>query len=148
MSIMKIDQGSLFPSLVPLWENFFNKDLMEKAGWGSVSSIPAINIQETSTAFEASLAAPGLQRDDFIIEVDNNVLTISSKKEEKHEEYDKAKKYTRREFKYHAFSRSFTLPEAVDADKITASYQDGILAIHLPKKESTKAKPTKRIMIK
>jgi HSP20 family protein len=122
---------------------------MEKAGWGGVSSVPAVNIQETPTAFEASLEAPGLQRDDFIIEVDNSVLTISSKKEEKHEEYDKKEKqYTRREFKYHAFSRSFTLPEAVDADKITASYQDGILAIHLPKKESTKAQLAKRIMIK
>jgi HSP20 family protein len=107
-----------------------------------------VNIQETPTAVEASLAAPGLQRDDFVIEVDNSVLTISSKKEEKHEAYDKEKKYTRREFKYHAFSRSFTLPETGDADKITASYQDGILAIHLPKKESTKAQPAKRIMIK
>jgi HSP20 family protein len=148
MSLMKIDQESLFPSLAPLWENFFGRDLMEKAGWGSVSSVPAVNIEETPKAFEASLAAPGLQRDDFVIELGNGVLTVSSKKEEKHEEHDKKGKYTRREFKYHAFSRSFTLPEAVDADKITASYRDGILSIYLPKKETEKDQPVKQIMVK
>jgi len=149
MALMNIDQESLFPSFVPLWENFLGRDLMEKAGWGGMSSsIPAVNIEETPRAFEASLAAPGLQRDDFSIKVDHGVLTVSSQKEEQHEEHDKARKYTRREFKYHAFSRSFTLPEAVDADKITASYQDGILSIHLPKKELTKEQPVKQIMIK
>lgn len=89
-----------------------------------------------------------MQRDDFAIEVDNGVLPVSSKKEEKNEAHDKERKYTRREFRYHAFSRSFTLPEAVDADKITASYKDDILSIHLPKKEPTKESPVKQIMSK
>lgn len=148
MSLMKIDQEGLLPNLAPLWENFFGRDFMDRTGWGSMYSVPAVNIEETPEAYEASLAAPGLQRNDFAIEVDNSVLTISSKKKEKHEAHDKESKYTRREFSYHAFSRSFTLPEAVDADKITASYKDGILSIHLPKKESTMEQPVKQIMIK
>jgi HSP20 family protein len=85
---------------------------------------------------------------DFSVEVDNSVLNVSSKKEAQLEKHDKEKKYTRRKFQYHVFSRPFTLPEAADADKITANDQAGILAIHLPKKESTKAQPAKRIMIK
>jgi HSP20 family protein len=76
------------------------------------------------------------------------VLTISSKKGGKHEVHDRGSKYTRREFGYHAFSKSFTLPEAVNADEITANYRDGVLSIHLPKKESTKEQPVKQIMIK
>ena len=148
MSLMKIDQESIFPSLAPLWEDFFGKDIMERAGWRSTSSIPAVNIEEKPHAFEVTVAAPGLQRDDFVIELDNGVLTLSSKKEEKHEEQDKKGKYTRREFRYHAFSRSFTLPKVVDADKIEASYTDGILSVHLPKKEPEKEQPVKQITIK
>jgi len=122
---------------------------MERAGWRSASSVPAVNIEETPQAFTVTLAAPGVQRDDFAIEIDNGILTVSSKKEQKHEEHDKEGKYTRREFRYHAFSRSFTLPkEEVDADKITASYKDGILSIYLPKKEPGKEQPVKQITIK
>lgn len=94
-------------------------------------------------AFEASLAAPGLQRGDLSIEIDHDVLTVSSKKEEAHEAHDKKSKYTRREFRYHSLSRSFTLPEAVDTDKVTANDKDGILLIHLCKKEPTKEQPVK-----
>ncbi len=148
MSLMKIDQESMFPSLAPLWEDFFGKDIMERAGWRGASSMPAVNIEENPQAFEVTLAAPGLQRDDFVIELHNGVLTVSSKKEEKHEEHDKKGKYTRREFRYHAFSRSFTLPKEVDANKIEASYKDGILSIHLPKREPGKEQPVKQITIK
>lgn len=143
----KKTQDSFFPSIAPYWENFFGRDIMERAGWRSTSSVPAVNIEEKSQAFEVSLAAPGLQQDDFVIELDNGVLTVSSKKEERHEEYDKKGKYTRREFRYHIFSGSFTLPKAVDADKIEASYTDGVLFVHLPKKEPKKEQPVKKIKI-
>ncbi len=148
MSLMKIDQDTFFPSIAPLWEDFFGRDIMERTGWRSTSSVPAVNIEEKPQAFEVTLAAPGLQRNDFEIKIDNGMLCVSSKKEEKHEEHDKQGKYTRREFRYHAFSRSFTLPEAVDADKIEASYIDGILSIHLPKKEPAQEQPVKQINVK
>ena len=148
MSLIKIDQDSIFSGLAPLWEDSLSRNIMERAGWRSISNMPAVNIEEKAQAFEVTLAAPGLQRNDFVIELDNGMLTVSSKKKEEHKEQDKKGKYTRREFRYHAFSRSFTLPKAVDADKIQASYTDGILTIHLPKKELEKKQPVKQITIK
>jgi HSP20 family protein len=144
---MKINQENVFPSLAPFWEDFFGRDMMERTGWRSNSSIPAVNIEEKPHAFEISLAAPGLQQSDFAIELDNGVLTVSSKKEEKHEQHHQEGKYTRREFRYHTFSRSFTLPEAVDTNKIEARYTNGILSIHLPKKEPAKEQAVKQITI-
>ena len=85
-----------------------------------------------------------MQREDLKIEVKYGVLTVSSKKEDKHEEKDKEGKYTRREFLYHTFSRSFTLPKAIDRDKIEAKYTDGILATHLPQQKPAQ----QRIMVK
>ena len=148
MSLTKIDQEGTFPSLTPLLEDFFGKDMMGRTGWKHASSMPAVNIEEKPHAFEITVAAPGLQREDFVIELENGVLTVSAKKSEKTEEKNEKGKYTRREFSYHAFSRSFTLPKVVAADQIEANYADGILAIQLPKKAHDKAQPVKRIAIK
>jgi HSP20 family protein len=108
-------------------------------------SAPAVNIIEKEEDFQIDVAAPGLSKNDFKINLENNVLTISSEKESKKEESEK--NYSRKEFSYSSFSRSFTLSEHVDADKISASYQDGILHINLPKKEEAKAKPIREIAI-
>jgi HSP20 family protein len=106
--------------------------------------IPAVNIKEENNKFVLEMAAPGLKKDDFNINLDNYVLTISSeKKEEQKEDKDN---YTRREFLYTSFSRSFTLPKTVDIDKIKADYKNGILTVTLPKKEE-EAKLTKQIKI-
>ena len=148
MSLMKVDQNSLFPRFSDLWEDFLGKDMMEMPRWGKGFSMPAVNIEEKPTAFEVSMAAPGMQREDFKIEVHNGVLTVSSEKEDKHEEKDKEGNYTRREFKCQTFSRSFNLPEAIDRDKIEAKYTDGILAIHVPKLEPTKQEAKKQITVK
>lgn len=148
MSLMKVDQNSLFPRFSDLWEDFLGKDMMEMSRWGKGLSMPAVNIEEKPAAFEVSMAAPGMQREDFKIEVHSGVLTVSSEKEDKHEEKDKEGNYTRREFKYQTFSRSFTLPEAIDRDKIEAKYTDGILAIHVPKLEPTKQEAKKKITVK
>jgi HSP20 family protein len=109
------------------------------------STLPAVNIKETEDAFEVGVAAPGFKKDEFNIELDNNLLTVSSEKKE--ENKVEGEKYTRREYSYQSFKRSFTLPEEVEADKITAKYENGILNISIPKKEEAKPKPARQIKI-
>ncbi len=139
MNLVKFNQ---YPSLTDLMEN------LERTFLGRVDEfsgdIPAVNIKEENDKFVLEMAAPGLKKDDFNINLDNYVLTISSeKKEEAKEDKDN---YTRREFLYTSFSRSFTLPKTVDIDKIKADYKNGILTVTLPKKEE-EAKLTKQIKI-
>ena len=109
-------------------------------------SLPAVNISEGDNEFTIEVAAPGLEKKDFKIDLDNNCLTIASIREDKNEET--LDNYTRREFRYSNFSRSFTLPELVDAENITASHKNGVLNVTIPKKEEAKAKPAHQIAIK
>ena len=95
--------------------------------------MPAVNISEHEKDFVVEVAAPGMKKDDFNLNLERNVLTISS--ERKSEEKQEEKHFTRREFSYTSFQRSFTLPESVDQDKIDASYKDGVLVVTLHKKE-------------
>lgn len=97
------------------------------------SNIPAVNVEETDKEYRIDVAAPGLEKKDFNITVDNNVLTISSNKEHSNEE--KKEGYLRREFNFNSFSRSFTLPENTEASKIKASHKNGVLNISIPKSE-------------
>jgi HSP20 family protein len=99
-------------------------------------NVPAVNITELDNEFRVSLAVPGMKKDDFKIDLDGSMLTISSEKEENKKE--EKKKYTRKEYSYTSFSRSFTLPDDVSQDKIDARYEDGVLQIVLPRKESKK----------
>jgi HSP20 family protein len=105
-----------------------------------------VNISETDTNFELALAAPGKTRKDFNVELDDHVLTVSS--ESKHEDESKTDQYTRREFRYDNFQRSFRLPETVDTSGIKAKYDNGILTITLPKHEEAIPEPKKQIEIK
>ncbi len=107
------------------------------------AAVPAVNIKENETGFELELSAPGRKKEDFNIEIDDNLLTISS--ETKSENETKEENYTRREFGYTSFKRSFTLPESVDEEKIGASYENGILKFTLPKKEEALPKPKRLI---
>ena len=109
------------------------------------ASIPAVNIKETDTSFGIELAAPGKTKDDFNIEIDHNVLTISS--ETKSENEETQGKYTRKEFNYSSFRRAFTLPETVNAETINATYENGVLNVALPKKEEALPKPKRLIEI-
>jgi HSP20 family protein len=121
------------------FEDFFNKPLLDLFDGGFSSrmmNVPAVNITERKEDYLVSLAAPGLKKEDFKIDVEGNMLTISSEKEEKNEE--KEEKYTRQEYSYSSFERSFTLPDEVSKDKIDAHYQDGVLKLVLPKKEEAK----------
>ena len=110
------------------------------------TTLPSVNVKENDDQFEIEVAAPGLEKKDFNIEINNDVLQISSEKKLENEEQDE--KYTRREFSYQSFCRSFTLPNTVDSEKIKAQYKDGILNITIPKKEEAKPKPAKKIEIK
>jgi HSP20 family protein len=136
--------------LPTFWDNFFSKDLSD---WGmsnfssTDTTLPAVNVKESDEAFEIEVAAPGMSKDDFKVSLENNILTISSEKEEERKQEEKGR-YTRREFSYQSFQRSFTLPELmVEGDKISAKYSEGVLSIHLPKKEEVKPKPAREISI-
>jgi HSP20 family protein len=125
-----------------LMENFFNDNFLTRE---FSSSVPAVNVSENHDQFSVELSAPGFNKEDFKIEADNKMLTISG--EHKTEKEDKTKSFTRREFNYGSFRRTFTLPETVNDEKIDAKYENGILKITLPKKEEAKAKPIKEIRI-
>jgi len=140
--------NSLFPSVPSFFDDFFTRDLFDwsnvNSGYGS--SLPAVNIKEDENNFEVEVAVPGMKKDDFKIELENNVLTVSSEKEENTETDDN--NYKRREFRYSSFNRSFSLPEnIVDGEKVGAKYIDGVLHITLPKREEAKPKPVKTIKI-
>jgi len=140
MNIVKRN-NVLFPTLM---NEFFKPDWF--GGLENYqATLPAVNIKESETGFELELAIPGKRKEDFNVEIDHDVLTISL--EEKSKEEKKEENYTRREFSYDAFKRSFTLPETVDSDKIKASYKDGILSFILPKKEEALPKPKRLIEI-
>ncbi|MBL6448114.1 Hsp20/alpha crystallin family protein [Fulvivirga sp. 29W222] len=109
------------------------------------SRVPAANIRETNDEFLVEIAAPGMTKKDFHVDVDNNILEINVEKEEQTEEQNKS--YTRREFDYTSFYRSFDLPRTVQADDIKAEYESGILRVHLPKVPEAKGKPVKTIEI-
>lgn len=149
MTLAKLSNNWL-PSTPSVFDRFFNGDLMD---WnrtnfsGTDSTLPAVNVRENNNEFEIEVAAPGMKKDDFKINYDNGRLTISSEFEKKEEEKE-GEKVTRREFSYQSFQRSFTVAEnAVNADKISASYKNGILCITLPKREEIKPKPAKEIKI-
>ncbi|HOT14210.1 MAG TPA: Hsp20/alpha crystallin family protein [Bacteroidales bacterium] len=143
LAMLALRNLNSLPSFV---EEFFNHELPYSwnRNWATIST-PAVNIVESKDEFRIEVAAPGLTKEDFKINLENDQLTISANKEVKKEENEET--YTRREFSYSSFSRSFTLPETVDSEKIKASHQDGVLTIHVPKKEEAKPKPAREIAV-
>ena len=127
------------------FDDFVGRDWFLENDWETKTSVPAVNIVENDSAFLVEMVAPGMKKDDFKIELENNLLTISYEKEEENEEKDE--KFTKREFNYQSFSRSFTIPELVNAEKINAAYKDGLLKLEIPKKEEAKHKPSRLISI-
>lgn len=132
-------QKPVFTSLID--DLFLNQD------WSHVNTnVPAANIIEADDHFDIELAAPGMKKADFKIELEEGVLTISSETEIKSTE--KESSFTRKEFGYSAFKRSFNIPDSVSADKISANYKEGILSVNLPKKQEALPQPKKLISIK
>lgn len=142
--IKKTDWPSLLNGSV--LSDFFDNDRFFDADWLRKQSVPAVNVKESEKAFEIELAAPGLTKKDFEISVDNGMLTISSEKREEKEE--KERNYTRKEFSYSSFSRSFTLPENVNEEDVKAYYEDGILKLQIAKKAMGVTKPKKAIEVR
>ncbi len=130
-----------------LMEQFFNDDWFD-GFFGLMpvkNNMPTVNIIEEKNQYRLEVAAPGLDKEDFKIDLHNDILTLSAEKKQEKEEKDK--KYLRREFNYCSFKRSFTLPDFVDVDKIEAKHKNGILTVILPKKEEAKEKEPKTIKI-
>ena len=146
MSLIKRNEANWLPSV---FDDMFKTDWL--GGTTNVNSIgtsiPAVNIQETEDNFSVEVAAPGKTKEDFNIELDNDVLTISSEEKKEEETTDKKGRYTRKEFSYTNFKRAFSLPETVDSEKISAVYNSGVLEITLPKKEEAKVQPKRMIEI-
>ena len=141
--IPMLRRRSTLPSLV---DEFFGDDLISRFFDDSESlTIPSVNIKEGKDEYTIDVAAPGFDKKDFKIDLNNNVLEISSEKEVKEDKDDE--RIMRREFRYSSFKRLFTLPDTADIDKIKASYKDGILNIIIPKKEEAKVKPVRQISI-
>lgn len=133
--------GTVFPAFNDLFTDFFdgvaNSDFRR---WNSA----AINIKEDDNSYRLEVAAPGVNKNDFKLNVEDNVLHISASKQK--EETKENERYTRREFSCSSFSRSFTLPDTVDVDGITANYENGIMHVTLPKREEAKPR-TREISI-
>lgn len=135
-------QPPFFPSLI---DDFINTDWNLKVPTFS-GTVPAVNIKELDSQFEIELAVPGMKKDDFEIEVEDGVLSISSTQEE--EQVNEKGKFTRREFSYSSFRRSFTLLDSVNPTKIDASYKEGVLLVLLPKHKEAQPQPKKLIKIR
>ena len=149
MTLAKLSDN-WYPSVPSFVERFFGGDLMDWNRFnfaGANSTLPAINVKENENEFQIDVAAPGLKKNDFKLNYENGRLTISSEhKAEQQEKNDE--RVTRREFSYSSFQRSFTVSEdVVDAEKISAKYEDGILHVTLPKREEVKPKPAREIKI-
>ena len=135
-------QTPFFPSLI---DDFINNDWNVKVP--SLSSrIPAANIKELDSQFEIELAIPGKEKDDFEIDLDDGILSISSTQDDK--KLDEKENFTRREFSYNSFRRSFSIPDSVDHTKIDANYKDGVLKVLLPKYKEAQPQPKKLIKIR
>lgn len=147
-TLMKTNQD-MFPAIPSLLNNFLQDDWLDSTlgslGSGS-ATLPAANIRETSDDFRIELAAPGMRREDFKVELNHDVLTVAAELETQHENTNGG--YTRKEFSYQSFQRSFTLPEnRVNGEQVSARYQDGILEIIVPKREEAKEKPARQIAV-
>ena len=137
MTLVKFANGQKNHGVNPFFNDVFDSILNDSFLSDKLATrVPAVNIAETENEFHIEMAAPGLKKEDFKISLDKNVLSVSAEK--KAENVDEGKKYSKKEFSYNSFVRSFTLPETVDHSKIEAEYTDGILKLSIAKKEDAK----------
>lgn len=149
MNLIKRNGNSIAGFHPSFFDGIFGRELFnwENNNFSTTSTtLPSVNIKETAESYEVEVAAPGLEKDDFKITLDGNLLIISSEKESQHA--NDQGNFTRREFSYQSFQRSFELPKnAVDEEKINARYENGLLLLSIPKKEEAKQKPPRMIEI-
>jgi len=140
--------------IVPSVTRFLDDDWSSLLDWNNrgfqnqLTTVPSANVRETDSEYIVEMAAPGMKKEDFQVEINNDILTIKSEQKIENQE-QKKDNYTRREFSYQSFQRSFTLNNrVVDDSKIKANYNEGILRLVIPKKEEAKIKPARQIQIK
>jgi HSP20 family protein len=144
MNLIRFNNGPRFNNMLSeLFEDFDRNLLFRNEEFNG--QVPSVNIRETEEGFALEMAAPGMKKDDFKIRLNNQVLTISA--ENKVETEEKKGSFTRREFAYGTFTRSFSLPKSIDLDKIKADYENGILKLALPKREDAKVNIDRQIAI-
>lgn len=149
MGLLIKRNNDLFPKMSTFFDDFATRDLADLNFHANGSNMPAVNIYENDNGFRIELAAPGFDKADFNIELNNQLLSISAEEKKEKTEKDTEGRFTRREFSYQSFKRSFTLPEnTVDGDKIEAAYENGILKLHVPKLEEKRPKPARVIDVK
>jgi HSP20 family protein len=143
---LKNDVAPKYAQKTPYFNDLFNDffDGMLTSDFRRTST-PAVNIIENDDNFKLEVAAPGLTKEDFKINVEDDMLSVSAEK--KNEINEKNSRYTRKEFSYVSFKRSFSLPEIVDVDHVNANYENGVMTLTLPKKEEAKPKPAREIKI-
>lgn len=155
MSNQKRKEGSnMIPMLrnkrfLPSFEDdVFGKDFLKDFfDFESNPSVPDVNVKESKDQYTIEVAAPGMDKKDFDVNIQNNMLVISSEKETSNQKGGEEENYVRREFSYSSFQRSFSIPETVDADNIKARYEKGVLYVELPKKKEAVEKASKQIKI-
>ena len=143
LSRVKTTMPTVFNDFFKPWNEWFDNG---GSLWNREITVPAVNVSENTKDYKLTVAAPGMKKDDFKIDVDGNMLTISA--ETKQEKEEKDERYTRKEYNYSSFARTFTLPEVVNKEKIEASYENGVLKLVLPKTEETKKITAKHIAVK
>ena len=143
MKLAHRTNNNWLPSLI---DEMFNNDYMGGTSQVNKRFIPAVNVSELEDKFQLEMSIPGFNKEDVEIEVDKDLLTISSEIENKEEET--TEQFTRREFSKHSFKRAFNIPETVNQENIDATYENGILTISLPKKEEALPQPKRMISLK
>ena len=145
-----IRRNDFFPGMTNIFDDLLTRDVWN---WGlnnnssTNTSLPAVNIRENNDSFIVEMAAPGMKKEDFKIELDGNTLTITSEKQDQRQENEN-ERYARKEFSYQSFQRSFQLSkDVVDVDSIQAKYENGLLHLVIPKKEEVKQKPPRMIQV-
>ena len=136
--------------LPSMFDRFFEGDLFDWSNHNfslTNTTLPSVNIKENTGEFKVEVAAPGFDKGDFKLELNHDVLTISSEKQIENETKED-EHYSKREFSYQSFTRSFTLPHSADSERIDATYDNGILHVSIPKREETKLKSSRMIEIK
>lgn len=139
--------GQYTPSRLNPLNRFFKNDFIDFWDGDTIETVPSINITEGKNSYKIEMAAPGLKKEDFNIDVDGNLVTISCKKESENKNDKDDSSYSRVEYSYSSFVRSFTVPEYVDTARIAAKYTDGILNLNIPKKPEAQKHKSQKIKV-
>jgi len=126
-------KNGLMPGFTDVFDSIFNDTFLSDR---MVARVPAVNVSETNSDYQIELAAPGLTKDDFKLKLERDVLSISVEQSQQNQQQER--NYTKREYSYNSFVRSFTLPDSADENGVEAKYEEGILRISIPKREDAK----------